>query len=95
MTEALMINRNITRSTINEAMVNASLRSSEICPRAGTIEMDVLLCDYVRLRKVRTDEKVKKTKIDKKLKVRTTRQSAVHMLRIYESIWLALGTDVT
>ena len=83
MTEELS-NRNITRSTINEAMVNTALRSSDICPRAGTIEMDVLLCDYVKLRKVRTDEKAvnkteKKSEIDKKLKVRTARQSAVHM----------------
>ena len=66
--------RYVTRSTISEAMINTvttALRSSGIvCPGgSGNIEMDLLLCDYVKLRKVRRGEKIKKTRIDKKLQV--------------------------
>ena len=69
-------NRYVTRSTISEATTasRSGPRSLDtdgmICP--GTIEMDLLLCDYVKLRKARRGaEKTKKTKIDKKLQVRT------------------------
>ena len=64
--------RYVTRSTMSEATINTATRTSMrsfggmVCPGSGAIEMDLLLCDYVKLRKVRrSPEKIKKT-IDKK-----------------------------
>ena len=60
--------RHITKPTINGAMVDTELRSSQ--GSSSNIAMDLLLCEYVKLRKVRTGtEYVKRTMNDKKLQV--------------------------
>ena len=64
-----------TRGTIREATINTTTTplgsyGGMVCPSSGAIEMDLLLCDYVKLRKVRRGrEKITKTMIDKKLQV--------------------------
>jgi len=66
-------NGKISRSelTTNEGTINelaTTPRASAVCD--PTIPMDLLLCDYVKLRKMRTDGRgAKKTKTDKKLQV--------------------------
>ena len=79
----LTINRDITRSSevmirdTTEATISIDserdgesiAKSSHNFPDSSTIAADLLLCDYVKVRKVRMGEKLKKTKVDKKLQV--------------------------
>ena len=79
----LTINRDITRSNevmsrdTTEATISIDserdgesiAKSSHNFPDSSTIAADLLLCDYVKVRKVRMGEKLKKTKVDKKLQV--------------------------
>ena len=57
----------VSRNEISEAPVNIS---SSVGACASTIATDLLLCDYVKLRKMRTGpQKEKSTATDKKLQV--------------------------
>lgn len=65
--------RNITVSTINKATTDTVATTPESSGAStSTVAVDLLLCDYVKLRKVRTETREVKGKItaaDKKLQV--------------------------
>ena len=70
MAEAPPSNRYVNGNTISEAIINTvttASRSLDEMVCSGTIEMDLLLCDYAKLRKV--TRSAEKTTIDKKLQV--------------------------
>jgi len=76
MAEALG-SRNVTTSTTNEATINTAASAVEspgnVSSRASSTiaaAMDLRLCDYAKMRKVRTGtQKIKRTVNDKKLQV--------------------------
>lgn len=85
----MISSRNITQSTINEGTMINTVTSTPGSPgnSASAVAMDLTLCDYAKLRKIRTgSQKVKGALTDKKLQVRITMFCSTAASHLYSHI---------